>query len=109
MRLVLGLPCPGCGLTRAFCLMSHGRFGEALAFHGLAPLMLGYLAFLWIYKVVESARGTPLRLPNEKIGLTACLALAGFWIVRLVVFFADGGLDVLAHDNIVSRVFRFFT
>lgn len=106
MALVLGLPCPGCGLTRAFCLMSHGRFGEALVYHGLAPLMLGYLAFLWIYKVVESARGRPPRLPNEKIGLAACVTLAGFWMVRLVAFFADGGLDVMARDNLVSRVLR---
>ena len=24
-----GLPCPGCGLTRAFCAIGHGDFGDA--------------------------------------------------------------------------------
>ncbi|MEI6233196.1 MAG: DUF2752 domain-containing protein [Planctomycetota bacterium] len=28
-----GHPCPGCGLTRSFCAISHGRFGDALHFN----------------------------------------------------------------------------
>ncbi len=106
MALVLGLPCPGCGLTRAFGLMTHGHFAEAAAFHELAPAMLGYLVFLWVYKIWESARGTPPRLPTARIGAVAALVVAGFWIVRLGFFFAQGGLDVMARDNLVSRVAR---
>lgn len=28
-----GLPCPGCGLTRAFCAISHGEFVRAWEFN----------------------------------------------------------------------------
>lgn len=39
---VLDLPCPGCGLTRAFTCIAHGRFGEAWAHHPFAlPLFVG--------------------------------------------------------------------
>jgi len=106
MALMLGIPCPGCGFTRAFSLLTHGHFAEAIAFHGLAPAMLAYLAFLWVYKIVESARGTPPRLPTYRIGATAGLVLMGFWVARLGFFFAQGGLGVMAHDNLVSRLFR---
>jgi hypothetical protein len=104
--LTLGLPCPGCGLTRATSLLTHGHVGEALAFHPLAPFLLLYAAFLWAYKVVESARGRPPELPTATIGGAACLIVVGFWFVRLGVFFAQGGAAVMARDNLVARIVR---
>lgn len=39
------LPCPGCGLTRAFCAISHGQFREAWSLHPFSFLFyLGVLA-----------------------------------------------------------------
>jgi hypothetical protein len=33
------LPCPGCGLTRCFTCISHGRFHDAFNFHPMGPLV----------------------------------------------------------------------
>src|SRR6185503_20209663 len=101
MALVFGLPCPGCGITRAFGHATHGLFREAFAFHALWPLFLAYFTFLWIYQVLEVVRGEPPKLPTYKIGGSALVVLLGFWAVRLVWFFAHGGLAIVAHDNIV--------
>lgn len=106
MHLVLGMPCPGCGLTRAFCLATHGHFVEAYSFHPLYPLIFLYFVFLWILQTVESWRGEPIRLPSYRIGRTALLVLLVFWIERLGFFFALGGLDVMAEENLISRVLR---
>jgi len=39
------LPCPGCGLTRAFCAISHGQFREAWSLHPFSFIFyLGVLA-----------------------------------------------------------------
>jgi hypothetical protein len=109
MMLVLGLPCPGCGITRALGHATHGLFREAFEFHALWPLLLGYLVFLWIYQLVEVVRGEPPKLPTSKIGGAAIVVLLGFWIVRLAWFFAHGGLAAMAHDNAIARAIRFFS
>lgn len=37
-RRVLGLPCPGCGLTRGMAHLLQGNLERALTLHPLAPL-----------------------------------------------------------------------
>jgi hypothetical protein len=108
MALTLGMPCPGCGVTRAFCFASHGHFREAFGYHALWPLLLAYFVFLWGYQMVEVVRGEPPKLPTYRIGGTAIVILLGFWVVRLVWFFAHGGLAVMAHDNLAARILRLF-
>jgi hypothetical protein len=39
-RLVTGLPCPGCGLTRSWIYFMHGDLGQSLYFHPLGPISL---------------------------------------------------------------------
>jgi len=108
LPLTLGIPCPGCGITRAFSLATHGHFAEAYAFHPLWPLLLAYFGLIWIYKMVEEARGKPPRLDTSRVGAGAIVALLTFWALRLGFFFAQGGLQVVLHDNLVSRLIRLF-
>ncbi|HZE97808.1 MAG TPA: DUF2752 domain-containing protein [Planctomycetota bacterium] len=108
MLLLLGMPCPGCGITRALGLVTHGRFRDAFDYHPLWPLLLAYFTFLWIYQIVESVRGEPPKLPTYRIAGAAIVVLLGFWAVRLAWFFAHGGLAVMAHDNGIARLLRLF-
>lgn len=38
-RRLTGMPCPGCGMTRSFIHLSHGRFAEAVAINAAGPLV----------------------------------------------------------------------
>lgn len=106
LPLATGIPCPGCGITRATAHAAHLEFGEAFRFHPLWPLILAYGGLLWAYKILESARGEPPKWPSEKIALGALWVMMAFWAVRLVLFFANDGLAVVARDNLFSRLAR---
>ena len=108
MALLLGMPCPGCGITRAFCFASHGHFREAFGFHPLWPLLLAYFAFLWGYQLAEVVKGAPPKLPTYRIAAVAIVILLGFWVVRLAWFFSHDGLATMARDNGVARLLRLF-
>jgi hypothetical protein len=58
-RLLTGLPCPMCGMTRAVASLLRGNWQDALAFHLLSPLALAAIG-AWI--VVDS--GHAIRLWN---------------------------------------------
>ena len=58
-RLLTGLPCPMCGMTRGVASLLRGRWQEAVGFHLLSPVVLFALA-AWI--VVET--GHLLRVWN---------------------------------------------
>ena len=46
LRMVCGLPCPGCGITRAFLLVIQGKFYEATVMH---PFWIPLLLFVILY------------------------------------------------------------
>ena len=83
-RRLFHLPCPGCGMTRAFAHLAKGEWGTALVLHPLAPvvaleIVLGWLA--WGTRVA----GRPLRLPVrvETVLLANAAALCALWLGRM--------------------------
>jgi hypothetical protein len=75
-----GLQCPGCGLTRAFCAISHGRF--ALAW-GLNPVSF-HLYFLAVLGLAYPffANAVPEKLVRAvALATAAALFALGVWRV----------------------------
>ena len=52
-----GLDCPGCGMTRAFLLVGHGRLAEATAAHPLAVPAFLVVAAMALVGIVRAVRG----------------------------------------------------
>jgi len=84
----LGIPCPGCGLSRAALELLHGQWRAALSRHAFAPAFL----VAWVAVCGTSLLPEGLRLPlidgverlERRTGFSALL-LAGlvlYWIAR---------------------------
>jgi hypothetical protein len=89
-RALTGLPCPGCGMTRAFCALGHGELRRAIHFNALSPLL--YLSFMvaWIGAAatvfkLHRVEAAVMRLrPNMAAGMTLLALVLVWWVVRLV-------------------------
>jgi hypothetical protein len=90
-----GLPCPGCGLTRAFVCISHGQFAQSLHWHPIGWLVYAGFALLWVRE------GLTLLLGRQVLPLSPqvqCrLGVAAFVIVFLVGISRIGWL--VAHHT----------
>jgi hypothetical protein len=85
-RSIAGLPCPGCGMTRALLLLGQLRLAEAVALHPLSPGVI--LAAIWL---LCGSPGVD-RLRPSVAGATAISALSwagvalvvGLWLHRML-------------------------
>ena len=83
-----GLPCPGCGLTTAFCLAARGRWTDAAAAHYLGPA--GYVAtwvvlFWSILGTLGFTKGPARYIDRPGVLWVLAALMLGAWIVRLAV------------------------
>lgn len=72
-RLLTGLPCPACGLTRSWVYLAHGQVGESFAAHPLGPATV--LAAVVTVGWIGYSRGALPFPPWLRRGLLAVVVL----------------------------------
>lgn len=90
-RRITGMPCAGCGMTRAFVALGHFELGAAVDFNPLSPAAFAWMAIWWLLATVALLRGRAVPVHPRwllKIGL---LTLTGWWVLRTVLFLAAPG------------------
>jgi hypothetical protein len=87
-----GIPCPGCGLTRACLLLLRGEVLASIKFHAFAPVFVVLISILMIGTVLPKALVAPLVHKAETLerqtGLTIIIlgGLILYWLARLLLF-----------------------
>jgi hypothetical protein len=90
LKSAVGIPCPGCGLTRASVALLRGEFAAAFGAHAFAPLLLVGLAAFAVAALLPAARreafagfvGRFERRTRASYVVVAALLL--YWSVRLL-------------------------
>jgi len=87
---VTGIPCPGCGLTRAVILLLKGDLQASLRFHAFAPIVLLtavalVLVLLLPRSITQPAISKVERL-EQQTGFTVIIlvGLILYWLARLL-------------------------
>lgn len=83
LRRLFHLPCPGCGMTRAFAALAKGDWSAAVALHPLAPALAAELVLGWVaWGLALASRRLPaFRLDDLLLGNLA--ALVALWLGRV--------------------------
>ena len=91
-RHTLGVPCPGCGLSRAIAALLHGDWEATITYHAFAPLVLLLLLVVvgaslmpntsrqWL---ISRVAGLEHRLGFGALGLVGMFA---YWLIRLLFY-----------------------
>jgi hypothetical protein len=87
-RVLTGIDCPGCGLTRAFISISHGKFHQAWKFNPASFAVYSFVAMQIPWHAIQLGRIFRRRRPLESslvylapIGLVVVLMVN--WLIKL--------------------------
>lgn len=90
MAAVLGVPCPGCGLTRATLAALRGDVHAAWHFHPLVFAVSPIAVLFALNAVVEYVRGTPFTAPSKPsrwlnaAAMVLIVLMLALWIARFL-------------------------
>ncbi|NYF97336.1 DUF2752 domain-containing protein [Janibacter cremeus] len=88
LRIFTGLPCPGCGMTRAWVHVAHGDLLTAFEYNLFGPIGMAVAAGIIVYVGVALVRRRPperiLTLVDPKILLGLIAVWMAYSVVRMV-------------------------
>ncbi|MEQ9379314.1 MAG: DUF2752 domain-containing protein [Pirellulales bacterium] len=89
-RAWFGIECPGCGLTRSFIHLAHGRLSESIAMHRVGWILAIVVVLQVPYRINALRQSPPGGLdrhwPNW-LAIALITLLIGNWCVSLLIHF----------------------
>lgn len=84
-QILFGIPCPGCGMSRAFWSLIHFHFRESFSYH---PLLCITPIFLLLI----------VRIAGRKDRISERILFSGFIVLFIAVYL----YRIIHHDKILS-------
>ena len=116
-RFLFGVPCPGCGMTRAGRAIVQGRFAESLVWHPLfVPTVLVVGAAIiarWrtlgtdVINVISG--GFSLDAVSKTVVFVAALLFVAVYVARMIYMFPHTEPMMFNQGALLFRVLRLFS
>jgi hypothetical protein len=103
-KIVYGVPCPGCGLTRSFLYLFEGNISKALYSHPLFWLII-LIFILLVLRIFGLFRDL---LKNNTFWLIIVIIFVTVWIIRMLLMFPNKAPLDYYHGSVLSRIISLF-
>lgn len=104
MLLITGIPCPGCGMSRALLLLLMGHPAESVKMHPLAPLVLALLIYIgWNRYII--GRRSKMVLLFTGIGV---VLLVICYLIRMYYLFPENQPLLYMENNLFSQTIPYY-
>ena len=99
IRLLTGIPCPGCGLSRAYLALLHGHVVEAFYYHPLFFVVAPFLLYMTFYDRLSPR-------VSRRTEAIVCVCLTAAFILVYIARMAWGDGSVLSVDLESGVIYR---
>lgn len=102
-KATFGIPCPGCGLTRAFVRLFSGNLAGAFYFHPLFLVVI-VLAILMVFRKFPLSRSI---LDSSMFWVVILFLFVITYVIRMMFFFPDTEPMTLNRSAILFKIIGF--
>ncbi len=102
---ITGVPCPTCGMSRAWFRFFDGEVADAFAWHPLFLLVLFVPLLFFLYRRKD---GT-IRKWIKNLGIVLLILLIAVWLWRMLLYFPSTPPLVWNENAPLRILWRFFT
>lgn len=102
-KMLTGLPCPGCGITKSMVYLYEGNLLKSLQFHVLGPFVIAFSIALIGLLLTEIATGKEYfnqYFYNRKLAWALGFLLIAYHLSRLVYFIATTSSSDIVKQSI---------
>lgn len=100
-KYIFGVPCPGCGITRAFIQLFQGHIKAAMLYHPLFPLVP---LFAWIFFYQDRPLWKKISR-NPLILSFLMVTVFGIYVLRLILLFGNEPM-IFQERSIVGLIIK---
>ena len=100
-REILGLPCPGCGLTRSILLILRGHFRESWQ---LQPFGYAWLALAAVFALDRYVLESPQKMWKGLLTVI-CVGMVALYTYRMVTMFPHTEPMTYYEGNLLRRAY----
>ena len=102
-KMITGFPCPGCGITKSLVFLYEGDFVKSIYYHLFGPLtFLFSIAAILVLSLELATKKEYFQniLFNKKLAYVLGSTLAGYHVIRLILFISSNTIDEILRQSI---------
>jgi len=103
LKMLTGFPCPGCGITKSLVYFYEGDLQKSLYYHLLGPFLVAFcIAAVMVLsaELITKKEYFNKLLFNKKLGYGLGILLAGYYLIRIILFIKNNSIDTILHQSI---------
>lgn len=108
VKLMTGMPCPGCGMLKSWAHLTHGDLNTSLDYHLFGPGAYLATIMLVIWLVIELWQSRAFKLPELVKTWTVppiAVGLSVYHLIRLVdILMTPGKLGTLINEGLILKL-----
>lgn len=102
-KMLTGLPCAGCGITKSMVYLYEGDLLKSLYYHLLGPFLVLFCIIIILalsHELFTNKEYLSKFIFNKKLGYGLALFLIGYQFIRIIYFIKYNSVDGILHQSI---------